>query len=228
MYRYETHLHTWPVSRCAKASVRENLEFYKSMGYAGVFITNHFVNSNINIDRDRPYEERIEFYFSGYEEARSIGEEIGLAVFDGVEMSHWGTDFLVYGLGKDWYLAHPEIEELEETNMSGLLTLLTQHGALVIHAHPFRERGYIDHFRLYPRQVHGVEVYNACDPDLANAMALHYAHSYGLVHFAGTDNHVAGRRQTFGGMESETPITDEQDFIRKVLAGQLQPFKTEL
>ena len=31
MYRYETHLHTSPVSSCAKASVRENLEFYKSL-----------------------------------------------------------------------------------------------------------------------------------------------------------------------------------------------------
>ena len=43
MYRYETHLHTAPVSKCAHASVRENLEFYKSLGYAGVFITNHFI-----------------------------------------------------------------------------------------------------------------------------------------------------------------------------------------
>ena len=41
MLKYETHLHTSPVSKCAKASVRESLEFYKKAGYAGVFITNH-------------------------------------------------------------------------------------------------------------------------------------------------------------------------------------------
>ena len=28
MYKYETHLHTFPVSGCAVAGVRENLEFY--------------------------------------------------------------------------------------------------------------------------------------------------------------------------------------------------------
>ena len=64
MYQYETHLHTLPVSKCARAGVRENLEFYKSLGYAGVFITNHFLDGNINIDRTLPYEDRIRFYFS--------------------------------------------------------------------------------------------------------------------------------------------------------------------
>ena len=67
-YLYETHLHTFPVSRCGKATVRESLEFYKSIGYEGVFITNHFIDGNINYDKSLPYNERIEFYFSDYEE----------------------------------------------------------------------------------------------------------------------------------------------------------------
>ena len=32
-YLYETHLHTSPVSKCAKASVRETLAFYKGLLY---------------------------------------------------------------------------------------------------------------------------------------------------------------------------------------------------
>lgn len=225
MFRYETHLHTWPVSKCAKASVRENLEFYKSQGFAGVFITNHFINGNVNIDRSRPYEERIEFYYSDYEEACRIGGEIGLQVFDGVEMSYGGTDFLVYGLRKGWYLAHPEIEQMK---MSQLLVFLMSEGALVIQAHPYREANYIDHIRLYPRHVHGVETYNACRTELENAMAEHYADSYGLLHFAGTDNHVAGRRKTFAGMESETPLVDVDDFVKRILNSQMNPFRLEL
>ena len=50
MYKYETHLHTSPVSRCASAGVKEHLEFYKNLGYDGIFITNHFLDGNINID----------------------------------------------------------------------------------------------------------------------------------------------------------------------------------
>ena len=49
IYRYETHLHTSPVSKCGKVSVRENLEFYKELGYDGVFITNHFLDGNLNM-----------------------------------------------------------------------------------------------------------------------------------------------------------------------------------
>lgn len=48
MYRYETHFHTNPVSKCAGATVEDSLRFYKSIGYDGVFITNHFIDGNAN------------------------------------------------------------------------------------------------------------------------------------------------------------------------------------
>ena len=49
MYRYETHLHTAPVSRCAKSTVRQALECYKSLGYDGIFITNRSCSHMINV-----------------------------------------------------------------------------------------------------------------------------------------------------------------------------------
>ena len=56
MYKYETHLHTYPVSKCASAGVRESLEYYKKLGYDGVFITNHFLDGYINIDCNLSYQ----------------------------------------------------------------------------------------------------------------------------------------------------------------------------
>ena len=77
MYYYETHLHTSPVSQCASAGVRETLEFYKSAGYQGVFITNHFLDGNLKVEaRKMPYEEQIKFFFSDIEEGERIGAEI--------------------------------------------------------------------------------------------------------------------------------------------------------
>lgn len=223
MYRYETHLHTAPVSKCAKASVRENLEFYKEAGFAGVFITNHFIEGNINIEKTRPYEERIEFYFSDYEEALKVGKELGIAVFSGIETTLGGTDFLVYGLDKEWFLAHPEIMDMKKSQQ---LQFFMEQGALVIQAHPFREASYIDHIRLFPRCVHGVEIFNACRTDFENGLAEAYAKAYDLLPFAGSDNHKAGLLQRLGGMETETPLKDEQDFIQRVLNGQATPFQT--
>jgi len=224
MYLYETHLHTSPVSKCAKASVRENLEFYKSLGYEGVFITNHFIDGNISADKSTSYEELLEYYFSDYEEGVRIGKEIGISVFCGIETTYGGTDFLVYGLDKEWYLSHPEIIELPKSKQ---LPLFMENGALVIQAHPFREARYIDHIRLFPRCIQGVEVYNANRTDFENKLAVQYADNYELLHFAGSDNHIAGNQKKLGGMQSSTPINDEKDFVARVLSGEITLFKNE-
>ena len=101
-------------------------------------------------------------------------------------------------------------------------------GALIIQAHPFREARYIDHIRLFPREVHGAEVFNACRTPEENAMAKLYAEHYGLIHFAGTDNHSGAARTTYAGMESDEPIADEGDFVRRVLAGEMKPFNIKV
>lgn len=222
MYKYETHLHTYPVSKCASAEVQETLEYYKSLGYDGVFITNHFLDGYINISSDLPYEERINFYFSDYEMGVQIGKEIGLKVFCGVEISYMGIDFLIYGLDKAWYLAHPEIMEMKKKQE---LIYLMNHGALIIHAHPFREDPHNDYIRLFPRQVHGVEVINASRSDDVNEMARLYAAHYDLLEFAGSDNHSGGRMKHLAGMCCSRPILNESDFCKAVLNGEMEMFR---
>ena len=221
MYRYETHLHTAPASKCAHASVRENLTFYKSAGYDGVFITNHFLDGNIGGDRSRPYAEQLAFYLADYEEAKALEKKIGIKVFFGVELSYGGTDFLIYGLDGAWYAAHPEIMQMKKSEE---LPFLREAGALVVQAHPFREAGYIDHIRLFPRGVEGVEVINANRTEFENHMAEVYAKEYGFLRTAGTDNHKGGAQTCFAGMECKKPLMGEQDFIARLRAGQMRIF----
>ena len=223
MFKYETHLHTSPASRCAIADVRESLAFYKAKGYDGVFITNHFLDGNIGCDKSLPYAEQLDFYFADYDEALSLSHEIGIRVFLGVELTYKGTDFLVYGLDKAWFFAHPEIMEMKKSDE---LRLMMEEGALVIQAHPFREARYIDHIRLFPRHVHGIEIFNAARTDFENKMAKIYAEEYGLLPFAGSDNHRAGKNPDarLAGVQAETPIADELDFVRRVKAGEASVF----
>ena len=221
MYKYETHLHTYPVSACAKYDVRLNLEFYKNMGYDGVFITNHFLNGNINIDSDMDFSKKIDFYRSDYYTAKSLENEIGIKVFFGIEYSYKGTDFLIYGLTPEWYINHPEFLEMPTKQA---LALAIEEGALVIHAHPFREAGYIDHIRLFPRSVHGVEIINACRTDFENDMAKDYADNYKLLYFAGSDNHIASNQKLLSGVSFETPLVDELDFVKRVKNNQMGIF----
>ena len=222
MYIYETHMHTHPVSQCARVSVEEALTAYKSEGYAGVFMTDHFIDGNLNIEaRSLPYEERIAYYFSAYEEGVRVGREIGLDVFLGIEMTYGGTDFLVYGIDKQWCLEHPDMHKLPK---SQLLRMMMDNGALVIQAHPFREAAYIDHIRLFPRCIHGVEVFNANRTEFENKLAEQYAENYGLLRFAGSDNHSGAGQILRGGMATETPISSVEDFIQRVASGEAKPF----
>jgi predicted metal-dependent phosphoesterase TrpH len=69
---------------------------------------------------------------------------------------------------------------------------MTDDGALIVQAHPFREASYIDHVRLYPYSVHAVEIDNCGNKDFQNDMAKLYADTYKLPHSAGSDNHIAG------------------------------------
>lgn len=225
MYKYETHLHTYPVSKCSKANVYQNIDFYKHNGYDGIFITNHFLDGNINVDSAVSYEEKIEFYFSDYEDGVKYGKSIGLKVFAGVELSYDGTDFLVYGLNKEWFLKNPQIMEMKKSEE---LEYLIENGALVIQAHPYREASYIDHIRLFPRHVHGVEVINSSRTDFENNMAKIYAKNYGLLEFAGSDNHCACEQKLLAGMSSEIPIMNEQDFVDRVKYGKMSIFKLNL
>ncbi|MBR2529283.1 MAG: PHP domain-containing protein [Blautia sp.] len=235
-YKYETHCHTAPVSKCAKALPEDTVRFYHSMGYDGIFITNHFLDGNINPEARRlPYEEQIDYYFSGFEQGAREGERIGLKVFPGVELSYYGTDFLVYGLDQAWYKAHPEILEMEKTQE---LQMMMEEGAFIIQAHPYREADYINHIRLFPRSVHGVEIINSCQPQLVNDMAAHYARQYGLLETCGSDNHWAagvfarlkekGVKQELAGMCSAEPVNSVEDFIRMVKTGQMMPCKVTI
>ena len=233
MYRYETHCHTAPVSKCGKASAEETVRFYKRIGYDGIFITNHFLDGNINPSvLTLPYEDQVDFYFSDYEAGLRCGQEIGLKVFPGVELSCCkGTDFLIYGLDKAWYKAHPEIMDMEKSEE---LPMMMEAGALVIQAHPFREAPYIDHIQLFPRCVHGVEIINSNQAEEANVMALFYAEHYHLLKTGGSDNHrgpeifehlqAKGYRPEIAGMRTEEPLNSVSDFISAVLSGKAEPF----
>ncbi len=221
MFKYETHLHTFPVSKCAKASVEESLLFYKELGYDGVFITNHFIDGNINISPLETYQKRINFYFSDYEEALILSQKIGIKVFLGIEITYKGTDFLIYGLDKNFFLNHPEYEN---KSMKEKLIFLKENGALIIQAHPFREAHYIDHIRLFPRQVDGVEVINACRTDLENKMANIYAENYQLIKFAGSDNHLASKQEKLAGVKFNQEIKSEKEFIELIKQNKFEIF----
>lgn len=218
-YRYETHMHTREGSRCASASGREMARIHREKGYQGIFVTDHFFNGNTAVPRDLPWRERVDLFCRGYEEARDEGEKIGLQVFFGFEYCYQAMDFLVYNLDGKWLAEH---EDIDREQPRKAFALMRGEGGFIVQAHPFRERDYVDHIQLFPRDVDGVEVINGAqlaEPWMNERAAL-YAMMYQLPQTAGSDSHHL--TALFGsGVETRELIREPLDYLRLMRAGEL-------
>ncbi|MFA7637335.1 MAG: PHP-associated domain-containing protein [Monoglobales bacterium] len=222
-YKYETHLHTAQGSACSCMTGAEAAEFFKSLGYTGIFITDHFFNGNTAVPKMENWEKRVSLFCEGYKDAYKKGWEIGLDVFFAFEFQYSGTHFLVYNLDEDWIKSHPEIMDLRPVDF---LNFVKSEGGLVIQAHPFREAVYIEFMRLFPRHVDAVEYMNSSDTEDFRKMAKMYADHYRLPGFAGSDIHSTARK-SLGGLEFETRITDSAHFVELFKKGDYKLFIDE-
>ena len=213
-FLYETHMHTCLASKCGRSTGKEHARFYKSIGFTGIIMTDHFFGGNTAVDRELPWEEKMDRFWSGYEDAKEEGDRIGLDVFFGLEQGFHGDEYLVYGLTKEYMKAHPEMEhwtrrqQLEEVHKAG---------GCVIQAHPFRMRGYMDRIRLGLRFSDGIEVANAGNEQLDDARAIRYGREYGLVMTAGSDNHWSRPEAPIYGVELEKRLTTIEDYVKIIL-----------
>ena len=229
-YKYETHLHTNQGSACGRAGGQEYIEPFFKAGYSGIFVTDHFFGGNTCVSKEGNWIDRIDQYCSGYEaaleKAKAFNKENGLTgtdrefkVFFGIEQTFDGDDYLIYGLDKHWLYDHPEIEHWRHQE---LFEAVDREGGLMIQAHPFRLRGYIRAIHLHPRDVHGVEIYNAGNRAFENDLAEHYAREYDFPMTSGSDIHwvefipPAPDKLNIGGMAFETPLKDVYDYAERI------------
>lgn len=218
LYKYETHLHTIEASACSIRSAAEHVRNYKEAGYSGIIVTDHFFNGNTSIPSNLPWEERIDLFCKGYENAKIEGDRIGLSVFFGWETNFCATEFLVYGLDKTWLKNNPDILtwSVEEQYKR-----VHEVGGFVVHAHPFRKRPYIKEIRLFPDFVDAVEVLNLGNRnDNFDREALLYAKKHRLPITAGTDAHGMGH--SLSGLSFEHKLENINDFITEVRSGKCE------
>ena len=219
-YKYETHMHTTEGSACGRSSAKEMVHAYRAAGYAGLFITDHFFNGNCAVDRSLPWAEKVELFCKGYENAKAEGDKVGLDVFFGFEYCVEGADFLVYNLDKEWLLKHKDVDKWAPRKA---FEAMHKGGGFIVHAHPFRERDYINHIHLFPRDVDGIEVINGGQlrEPWMNERAGIYAMMYELPKTSGSDAHHADQL-TLCGIEVDNLIEKPRDYLELMQAGMIK------
>lgn len=223
-YLYETHLHTSEASACGASTGQEMARACKEYGYTGIFVTDHNWGGNTAVDRSLPWDEWVNEFCKGYENAKAEGDKIGLDVFFGYEAGFHATEFLLYGIDKEWMLANPDIRQAD---IEEQYKLVHANGGMVIHAHPYREEGYIPEVRLFPEWVDGVEGVNAMhsnfhsrahnDPEF-DKRAIAYAEKHHLPITAGSDIHATNLLGA--GVAFKRKLASPADYIKAVLSGE--------
>lgn len=218
-YIYETHLHTVEASACSSTPAADYIDYMLGLGYSGIIVTDHFLNGNSCIDKNLPWEERIRQYCLGYEHALERAKGTDLKVFFGIEFNFRGDEYLLYGVDKQWLLDNPEIMTMTR---SELKRAVNEAGGIMIQAHPYRERGYLDTIRLAPNAVDGSEAYNSGNPDYQNAWCYKYAVEHGFLMTGGSDIHRF-TQEDMGGMSFPYKLETIQDFVKAFKAGDGTP-----
>ena len=217
LFKYETHLHTSETSACAYDTAADMVNAYAEAGYQGIVVTDHFFNGNTTVPAHLPWENRVDLFCRGYENARAEGDKCGLQVFFGWEYGYDHTDLLTYGLDREFLLMHPDILTL---SVEDYAAQVHHHGGFITHAHPFREAFYISRIRLFPAIVDAVEVVNASHTNPSyNAKALQYAKENNLLYMSGSDSHAVN--QLFGGgVAFDRKMESIEDLINTVRADE--------
>jgi len=186
-YLYETHMHTSEVSACSGSTAAEQVHAYKQNGYAGIIITDHFVNGYSTVPKEASWEKRMRHFVKGYENAKKAGDKCGLDVFFGWEYTIRGSDFLTYGLDLDFLLSHPNFDILCIEEYSALVR---DCGGFLAQAHPYRDAWYVENkFPVDSHLIDAVEAYNSMDSDISNRKTGEFATRHNLPVQAGSDSH---------------------------------------
>lgn len=198
----DLHSHTTVHSPCSIMSPDDMMVAAKGAGLDGICITEH----------NRIW---------APDDARSLSERYGIAVFRGIEITTTGGDILVFGL---------EEEPDEMWTPSTLKEKVDNAGGVAVAAHPFR--GFlifgfselqmdIEAAKDNPTfsQVHGLEICNSMVTDQENDMARQVADAIGLLKIGGSDAHDPQKVGTCVTVFEES-IADERELVAAILSGK--------
>lgn len=241
MYKYDTHIHLQESSTCSSITPEmydDMLTFYHDvLGYSGIFITDHFFNSNSTANEvfGLSWEQKIDYLFKGYNNiANKSFNKYGdrFTVLPGFEYTYLKNDYLIYNINKEKLIDIGELTMMN-ANLSELFTrLMKDYEAVIVHAHPFCLKNYIDSYILIPELTNAVEVYNTSN-DIEgnqNKLATAYAEHFYLPKTAGTDLHYLGynpktifHTDVITGIESEFVIKNPMQYLSALYQSKVKP-----
>ena len=224
-FKTELHLHSAPVSACAKSYPEEIVQEYLDHGYHTVVLTNHFSRFTFKNKRmgdlsDLPWEEKVDYYMKGYHELKKAAEG-KLNVLFGCELRSNidENDYLIYGLDEAFLRRMVGFYDMPTAEVSAKIR---EAGFLFLQAHPFRDAMQM----VNPSLLDGIEVFNGNpSQDSRNDIARIWAERFGLIGTSGSDYHRTVEGAFAGGILTDEPITSNEQLLEILRSGNFEMIK---
>ncbi len=133
--KIDMHAHTSGISRCCRIPAETVLSFCQNSGIDGIVLTNHYTKDYVIGDDAEVFARA---YIAEYDYTKRLGDEMGVQVFFGVEVT-WEAarqvHILLYGVSPAFVLEHPRMYDYTQKE---LYEAVKRVGGAVIQAHPYR------------------------------------------------------------------------------------------
>ena len=214
MFKTEAHLHTSPVSSCAKLTPREQVRLFKDAGYDTIFVSDHFSPHHFKkMGEDLTFAEKVDKLCDAYLEAKDEGDKLGLTVLFSVELSFHKNHYLLYGVTREFLKLREDIFDID---IDELYAHLKAHNITIIQAHCHRAEKCVPH----PHHVDGFEINCCLRKDNYNERTQKLAKEYDLPLTIGSDCH---RPEDIGvsATLSEEKIDSVEKYLELLFARKL-------
>lgn len=218
-FKTELHCHSTLVSACGRITPAETVENYLAAGYTTLVITDHISRDTFqsgNYLGAPDWDSKVDFFLRSY---RALQEAARgrLNILLGAEVrvdSHAAADYLIYGV-TEAFLRKSGC--LHNFHISDLSRVVREAGLLFVQAHPFRNQMVV----TPPALLDGVEVFNASPAHAAfrGEIARLWAEHYSLIQTSGSDLHAPNPKQIAGGIETDEPITSNEQLLAVLRSG---------
>ena len=216
MYKTETHMHVSDVSRCSRLTAAEMVERYHRAGYTTLMIADHLKKSHFERWGDMPWEQQVDWFLSGYENAKAAAQPLGMHVIFSaeLELADSRNHYLLYGIDGEFLKNCPDILNWD---MATFYPYAKERGVTIVQAHPYRDGVCFP----TPEYVDGFEVHNS-NPRHENFTdkAIETARQYGKPMTAGSDAHRE-EDVALTGVMTEQPIVTAEDYVTALSGGKL-------
>ena len=212
-FKTELHCHCTAVSACGRITPTEIVENYVKAGYTSLVITDHISRDTFqsgNYLGAPDWDAKVDFFLRSYRALQEAAKG-RLNILLGAEVridSHAAADYLLYGVTEEFLR---KAGCLHHFHLADLSRVARENGVLLVQAHPFRNYMVV----TPPALLDGVEVFNASPTHapIRCELAKLWAEHYGLIQTSGSDLHAPRPSQIAGGIETDEPITSNEQLL---------------